>query len=326
MSMKKRMLFAFNPKAGRSVIKEYLLEIVETFVAADYDVTIRTTQYAGELPNIIKEQAPGFDLLVTSGGDGTLNETVNGLMENNLSIPFGFIPAGTVNDFATTLRLSKNMPQAARDIVNGVVFPCDACVFQDRYFSYVAAFGSFTEVSYETPQAYKNLLGKVAYALDAIGRVPSIRSHRMRLEFDGQVIEDDYLFGMVSNSISVGGMPLNSNREVWMNDGILEVMLIKKPTLPFNIRDAADSIRTLEINSPFLTTFKVKEVTVTNLDEEDVPWALDGEYGGCDRVVKVGVRKQALNIMVSRQPDVAVPQQWLDITTDADDTEKGVQE
>lgn len=308
----RKLLFLFNPQAGKGAIKEHLLGIITTFSDAGFEVTVQTTRYTGHLPQLICDKVPVYDLLVTSGGDGTLNETVNGLLQNGYQIPFGYIPAGTINDFATTLKLSKNMLQAAKDIVSsdaqGSVFPCDVGVFQDKYFSYVAAFGAFTDVSYQTPQSSKNLLGKAAYVLEAISRVPTLKAYRMRFEFDGQVIEDEFLYGMVSNSVSVGGMPLNKKRAVSMNDGLLEVLLIKKVALPVDLEAAINSLQKLEVagadpdlpevDSPFFYAFKVKNLRVLTLGEERVPWTLDGEYGGDDRDITIGVAPQALNILV----------------------------
>lgn len=298
--MEKKLLFVFNPHAGRAAIREHLLEIIKTFVGAGYEVTVQTTQHSGELPDILRRKAAGYDLVVTSGGDGTLNESVNGLVLNGLTVPFGYIAAGTVNDFATTLRLSKNMSQAARDIIHGTVFSCDVGRFQNRCFAYVAAFGAFTDVAYQTPQASKNLLGRTAYIFEAIGRLPTLKSYRMRFEFDGQAIEDDFLFGMISNSVSVGGMPLNVQRDVSMDDGILEVLLVKRPGIPFDPAAATASLRNMEVNSPFFYAFKVRSLRVLTLENENVPWTLDGEYGGDDRDIAIGVYSKALKILVPK--------------------------
>ncbi len=300
--MNKKLLFLFNPQAGKGAIRDQLLDIITTFSDAGYEITVQTTRYAGHLPELIAQKAAGFDLLVTCGGDGTLNETINGLLHSGLKMPVGYIPAGTVNDFATTLKLSKNMAQAAKGIVNSTVFPCDIGIFQRRYFSYVAAFGAFTDVSYQTPQSSKNLLGKAAYVLEAIGRLPTLKTYRMRFEHDDQVIEDEFLYGMVSNSISVGGMPLNKNRSVSMNDGLLEVLLIKKPALPFDVEAALTSLQTLDGDSPFFYSFKVNKLRVINLSENSVPWTLDGEYGGNDRDITIGVAPCALNILIPNEP------------------------
>lgn len=296
--MAKKMLFLFNPQAGKAAIREHLLDIITCFSNAGYDISICATQYAGHLPELIRQKAGDFDLLVTSGGDGTLNETVNGLLHSGLSLPVGYIPAGTINDFATTLKISKNMVQASKDIVNGSVFPCDVGRFQKKYFTYVAAFGAFTDVSYQTPQSSKNLLGKAAYVLEAIGRLPTLKSYRMRFSYDNTVIEDEFLFGMVSNSITVGGMPLNRYRTVSMHDGLLEVLLVRKPSLPFDVEAAISSLQTLDTNSPFLYSFKVRELHVTALTEEPLPWTIDGEYGGNDRELDIGVVPAALNILI----------------------------
>ena len=300
--MSKKLLFLFNPQAGKGAIRDHLLDIITTFSDAGYELNVQTTRYSGHLVELIAEKAAGYDLLVTSGGDVTLNETINGLLRNGLPLPVGYIAAGTINDFATTLKLSKNMSHAAKGIVNGSVFSCDVGIFQDRYFSYVAAFGAFTDVAYQTPQNTKNLLGKAAYVLEAIGRLPTLKTYRMRFEYDDQVIEDEFLFGMVSNSISVGGMPLNKNRSVSMNDGLLEVLLVKKPTLPFDVEAAISSLQTLDGDSPFFYSFKVKQLRVVTLGESNVPWTLDGEYGGNDRDITIDVAPQALNILVPNDP------------------------
>ncbi len=302
--MSKKLFFAFNPHVGKAAIKEHLLSIITTFVEAGYEVTVQTTQQAAELPDIIREKAAGYDLLVTSGGDGTLNESINGIITGGIQIPFGYIPAGTVNDFATTLRLSKNMDQAARDIIRGVVFPCDVGKFQQSYFSYVAAFGAFTDVAYQTPQSSKNLLGKAAYVFEAIGRLPTLKSYRMRFECQDRVIEDDFLFGMVSNSVSVGGLPLNEHRAVSMNDGVLEVLLVKKPVLPTDINAAIASLQNMETESPFFYSFKAKKLRVLTLDEAPVPWTLDGEYGGNDKDITIEVCPRALSILVPPEAKV----------------------
>lgn len=305
--MEKKLLFVFNPSAGRGAIKEHLLDIVKTFVESGYEITIQTTQHSGELPEILKQKAKNYDLVVTSGGDGTLNESVNGLIANDLKMPFGYIPAGTVNDFATTLKLSKNMSKAAKDIVNGIPYYCDVGRFQNKCFAYVAAFGAFTDVAYQTPQVSKNLLGRAAYVFEGIARLPTLKSYHMRFEFDDQIIEDDFLFGMISNSISVGGMPLNERRDVSMDDGILEVLLVKLPTIPFDAAAASQSLENMEVNSPFFYAFKVRSMRIINLSETVVPWTLDGEYGGDDREITVGVYNKALQILVPQKRKAEIP-------------------
>lgn len=300
--MAQKLLFLFNPQAGKAAIRDHLLDIITAFSAAGFETTVFSTQYSGHLPELIAQKAGQYDLLVTSGGDGTLNETVNGLLRNGLSTPVGYIPAGTINDFATTLKISKNMPQAAHDIINGNIFPCDVGRFQSRYFSYVAAFGAFTDVAYQTPQSTKNLLGKAAYVLEALSRLPTLKSYRMRFSYDNTVIEDEFLFGMVSNSVSVGGMPLNKYRTVSMNDGLLEVLLVRKPAIPFDVESAIASLSNLDANSPFFYSFKVRELHIQTLGEEAVTWTLDGEYGGSDKEIDIGVVPSALNILVPPDP------------------------
>ncbi|MEG2054670.1 MAG: YegS/Rv2252/BmrU family lipid kinase, partial [Oscillospiraceae bacterium] len=201
---RERMLMLINPHSGQTTLKNKLLDIIDLFVKNNYEVTVRTTQYGGEIPQIIKNDSFDYDLLISCGGDGTLNESVTGIMNYNRDLLFGFIPAGTVNDFAASVHIPKNdMLAAAQSIIDGKEFDCDIGVFNDRYFTYIAAFGAFTAVSYETPQDFKNLLGRAAYILEGIASVPNIKSYHIKVTSPKSVFEDDFIFGMISNSISV---------------------------------------------------------------------------------------------------------------------------
>ena len=201
----KKMLFIVNPRSGKGQIKNNLLEILDIFNKAGYEPTMHITQSVLDAKETVKAKAADYDVVVCSGGDGTLNETVSGLMEEGIEIPLGYIPAGSTNDFASSLRIPRNMKKAAQLITEGRLFQCDVGTFNERYFNYVAAFGAFTEVSYATPQQMKNVLGHQAYILEAMKKLMSIKPATMILEHDGGRIEGEFLYGMISNSTSVGG-------------------------------------------------------------------------------------------------------------------------
>ena len=205
MDMKKKLLFVFNPCSGKAQIKNQLLDIVDTMVKADYEVTIYPTQCAGDAKEKVEAYAGNYDLVVCSGGDGTLDEVVTGMMQCKAKVPLGYIPAGSTNDFASSLGIPKDMEKAAEAAVTGKPFPCDVGLFNGDYFVYVAAFGLFTEVSYKTSQEWKNVLGHAAYILEGAKCLHDIPSFMMQVEYNNMRIQDEFIYGMITNSTSVGG-------------------------------------------------------------------------------------------------------------------------
>lgn len=294
--MQKTLLFLVNPKAGRAEIKNNLLEVIDQFVKHDWKVVVRTTQYSGELIEIIKGEAGQYDLVVCSGGDGTLNEAVGGLLQSGSRPYLGYIPAGTTNDFAVSLGIPRNALQAAETIVSGQPFSCDVGLFNDRHFVYVAAFGAFTEVSYSTPQQFKNALGRAAYILEGIKHLAEIKSYQLTVEHNGETISGEFIFGMLSNSISVGGFKMNSKAHVSMNDGLLEVLFVKKPRNPMELQGAIAALLLNDFNNPCLYAFHTSELRI--FAAEEIPWTLDGEFGGELQNVHIEVLHKAYEIMV----------------------------
>ena len=299
----KELLLLVNPKAGKAEVKQNLMEIVDILVKAGWRVVIRTTQYSGEVTDIIKDEGSRYSMVVCAGGDGTLNEAVRGLIDLAAQPMLGYIPAGTTNDFATSLALPKNnLLQAAEIAANGVPFCCDAGLFNLRPFVYVAAFGIFTEVSYSTPQQSKNVLGHAAYILEGLKSLADVKSHELIIVTDGQVISGEFLFGMVSNSISVGGFKMNSKSKIEMNDGLLEVVLVRKPRNPAELQGAVAALlrgefTTLdEHRATCLYTFRTQKLQV--FSKEPISWTLDGEYGGDLQSVTISVKPKAYHIMV----------------------------
>lgn len=296
---KKKLLFVLNPFSGKGQIRNKLLDIVDIFVKNDYRVTIHTTQCPQDAMNLVEKKAGNYDLVVCSGGDGTLDETVTGMMRREPRVPIGYIPAGSTNDFAGSLKIPKRMEKAAEVAVEGVPFACDIGSFNGDYFVYIAAFGLFTDVSYETSQELKNRIGHAAYILEGLKRLPAIQSYHMRVEYEDQVIEDDFIYGMVSNSTSAGGFKNITGKDVKLDDGMFEVTLIRMPKNPLELNAIIASLtskRENRENTELIYSFKAD--TLRFISEEQIPWTLDGEYGGSHREVVVQNEKQAVQLMV----------------------------
>lgn len=296
MDMKKRLLFILNPFSGKAQIKNQLLEIVDIMVKAGYEVTVYPTQAQGDAIHKVEEEAEAYDLLVCSGGDGTLDEVVTGMMHRGLTMPLGYIPAGSTNDFATSLGIPKDMVKAANAAVAGKEFPCDIGSFNGDYFVYVAAFGLFTDVSYKTSQEWKNVLGHAAYILEGVRSLHDIPSFRMQVEYDNTRLQDEFIYGMISNSTSVGGFKGMTGKDVLLDDGVFEVTLIKKPKNPIELNEIIASLINLVDDTDMVYSFKTDEVKFTA--SEDIPWTLDGEYGGAHAEVAVTNLCQTVKIMV----------------------------
>lgn len=296
---KKRLLFIFNPKAGKGQIRNNLLDIIDTFVKAGYEVNARPTQYAGEAVEIARDRSAEYDLVVCSGGDGTLDEVVTGIMKSGKRRQIGYIPAGSTNDFANSLGLPKNMKSAADVVVGGQPYACDIGSFNDNSFVYIAAFGLFTEVSYETSQEIKNVLGHMAYILEGVKKLAAIKSYRMKITTQDTVIEDDFLYGMVTNSISVGGFKGITGKFVDLSDGVFEVTLIKRPKSLEELNQIIGALTLRDIDAAQMYCFKTSYLKIET--QEEVAWTLDGEFGGRHTEVIIKNLKQALEIMVPEE-------------------------
>lgn len=294
---KKRMLFIYNPRAGKAKIRSNLLDIIDIFTKADYEVTAYPTQARGDGLMAVKERRSGsYDIIVCSGGDGTLDEVVTGMMQCVDRIPIGYVPAGSTNDFANSLGIPKNMIRAAQAIVSGKTFQCDVGAFNDDVFVYIAAFGIFTDVSYETPQDVKNLLGHMAYILEGMRRLSTVKSYKMRVESEELVTEGEFLFGMITNSTSVGGFKRITGKYIELDDGKFEVTLIKKPGNAIELNQIMTALLTGNINTQCMYCFKSSSLKIYS--DEEVAWTLDGEFGGKHKKVEILDDKQALQILV----------------------------
>ena len=297
----KKMLFLYNPNAGKGLLRAKLADVLDIFVRAGYEITVYPTQCYRDGYKKIKKMADEYDLVVCSGGDGTLDEVVTGMMKREHKIPIGYIPTGTTNDFASSLHISRDILQAADDAVNGTPFPCDIGTFNNDVFVYVAAFGLFTDVSYQTDQTLKNMLGHVAYVLEGMKRLANIPSYKIKITHDGEVIEGEFMIGMVTNSKQVAGFRNIMGKQVFFDDGEFEVMLIKRPKNPLELQAIITALLIESFDTEYMYTFKAKKIKFEA--EEEIPWTLDGEFGGQHETVRICNQKQALEIMVAPGED-----------------------
>ncbi len=300
--MSRKLLFTLNPHAGKSAVRDCFLDLVDGFVRDGFDVSVYTSQKPHELPDYIAARAGNYDMLVACGGDGTLNEAVNGLMRCPEPPDFCYIPAGTVNDFASSLGIPKDMVRAGRLAAEGVPFHCDIGQFGERYFAYVAAFGAFTDVSYQTPQQSKQVFGKLAYIAEGIKRLPDLSPYRLRVRWGDQELSGDFLYGMVSNSTSVAGMKF-AEEHIYLNDGLFEVVLVRYPRNLLERQAILNGLLKRETVPELLYFFRTPKLEV--LAETPIPWTLDGEFGGSVEQVEIQNRRSALRIQVSG--DAALP-------------------
>lgn len=295
--MKKKMLFIYNPRAGKSQIRSNLLDMIDIFVKAGYEVTAYPTQAQGDGIRAVTERQIGYyDMIACSGGDGTLDEVVTGMMRCEKRLPIGYVPAGTTNDFAGSLGIPRSMEKAARVIVDGRSFRCDVGGFNENIFVYIAAFGLFTDVSYETRQDMKNVLGHMAYVLEGMRKLSKVKSYAMKVTSGDRAIEGDFIFGMITNSLSVGGFKKITGDNVKLDDGVFEVTLIRRPGNPVELNTIMAAMVNRNIDTDLMECFTASELQIESAEE--IAWTLDGEFGGRHSRVEIQNYKQALEIRV----------------------------
>ena len=292
-----KTLFIYNPNAGMMQIKSHLYNILNIFASAEYDLTVYPTKKSGEIAEYLKNNALKFDLIVCSGGDGTLNETINGLLSLNSEKlpPLGYIPAGSTNDYASSIKIPKVMEKAAELIVNGKVQSYDVGKLNSKYFIYVAAFGAFTRVSYDTPQDVKNVFGHLAYLVEGVKSLSEIKAQKIKVKLDDTVVEGNFIFGMITNTLQVGGVYKLNPKEVSLDDGLLEVMLVKEPKDVVEFNEIASFLLGGIKNSSLVLTFKAHNIIIES--KESIPWTIDGEYGGSYNRTIIQDKQKAINII-----------------------------
>lgn len=293
----KRLLFIYNPQAGKGVIKPHLANVVDIFTKAGYLVTVWPTQGKADAAHVTARQGWWYDRVVCCGGDGTLSETVSGLLTLDAPPVLGYIPAGTTNDFAKNLGLPRGVEKAAAVAAEGTPRPCDMGRFNDRTFVYVAAFGVFTDVSYDTPQEFKSAFGHLAYVLEAATKLGDLgRGYHLTVEHDGGTLEGDFIYGMVTNTNSVGGFQIFPASQVSLDDGVFEVVLVRQPKNVADLQDALVSlVRQNHEESRQVEAFHTSRLKVTAA--EALPWTLDGEYGGDPEAARIENLHKAITLV-----------------------------
>ena len=291
----KNLMLIVNPYSGRGLSRNALGTIVSLFCAGDYAVTVFSTQY-GTPEELVREYAGRYDLIVCVGGDGTFSGVAAGLMQLEAPPPFGYIPAGTSNDMASTLALSKDPAAAVRSVLNGRPVPLDIGCMGGSVFTYIAAFGAFTGVSYSTKQSAKRALGHLAYVLGGLASVTAIRPRHTIVEYDGGTLEGNYIFGGVTNSTSIAGFVKLDCRDVDLGDGLFEVILVKNPMNAAELGNTVASILNHTYHSENVCLLHTKRIRFTF--DEDVDWTRDGENGGRHRMLEIENRRHALQIII----------------------------
>ena len=296
----KRIYFIYNLKSGKGTIRSKLGDVIDLCTKAGYEVTARSTQSRMDACTVAEYAClQNYDMIACSGGDGTLNEVVHGVMNSGMSVPIGYIPSGSPNDFSRGLGIPRGIVNADGWMLQGGRYVCDVGQFNDKYFMYVAAFGALVSVTYETPQQTKNVLGHAAYILNGITRLNTIRSYHMRVEYDGECIEDNFIFGMVTNSASVAGMISLEN--FLLDDGVYEVTLVKTPRNPLDLHKIVNSLLNIkeDLDTRQIKCFRASRISFTSA--EPVPWTVDGECGGDVTQAEVINLKRAVTFAVGQQ-------------------------
>lgn len=290
----RKLLFVFNPAAGRGKVKGKLFDIVDAFIKQGFRVSIYPTQHKGDATSIIKNEAGTFDLLVCAGGDGTLNEVVSGLMQSGKSVPIGYIPAGSMNDVGHSFKISRNIMSAVDNILTGKPYAMDIGRFNDRYFIYVAAFGAFTDIPYTTSQKNKNAIGNLSYYLEGIKKLSDLKEKRVKIKYNDKVLEDKFLVGLVTNSLYIGGFKNVNYEKTSLNDGLLEALLIKMPKNIYDLQMIVSALLSYKIVPNYMYYIQAPKLEIIS---ESMEWTLDGEYGGAHTEVIIENTNKAIQII-----------------------------
>lgn len=299
LHLEKKLFFIYNPHAGKENIKGKLYGIIQAMSDAGYAITIYPTRAPQDAIEQIRNLPDDYDLVVCSGGDGTLDEVMTGMMHRKHKIPVGYIPAGSCNDFARSLQIPNNMDRAAEIAVRGVNYAIDVGSLNERNFIYVAAFGIFTDVSYTTKQEVKNVLGHMAYVLEGMKQLMNVKSYQLKVTSDEASFEGDFLFGMITNSKSVGGFKSIVGKNVIFDDGVFEMTFITRPKNPMELQEILAALLIEQIDTKYMYSFRSSRVVIES--EEPVPWTLDGEFGGEHTRVEITNNQRAVEIRMPEE-------------------------
>lgn len=292
----KKLLFIVNPVTARADITPHMIDVIDLFEKHNFEVTVHITQNADDARNITAALGEYYDVVVAAGGDGTLNQTVSGIFGLKKKPKLGYIPAGTTNDFALSWGIPKEPLKAAESIVTTDPVPTDVSLFCGRPFIYVAAFGAFTEVSYQTSQQLKQSLGRTAYIVEGIKSLNTIKPWKMRIEHDSGVVDGEFLYGMISNTRRVGGFELKMKENISISDGLMEVILIKKPDNPTDNAKMLGAVLAQDTSSEFIKFAHTRRVKFES--EFALPWTVDGENGGSFNSGSAEIVEHAIELFI----------------------------
>ena len=292
----RKLLLIINPVAGRNQAQADLFKMVRVFAEHDCEVTVYPTRGPQDCTRKVLADAGRFDLVVCCGGDGTLNEMVSGMMQREDPVPMGYIPLGSTNDFAASLHLPSHVEEAALRCVEGTAFHMDVGSLNDRYFNYIAAFGAFTEASYATPQQIKNALGHLAYILEGIKSLGRLQPIHVRITADGESFEEDYLFGAVTNTVSLGGVLRLDPSRVLLDDGMYELLLVKNPQNPAEAQAMLSALMLQNYDGPLVRMLRASDILFES--NHEISWTIDGEFGGSFSTTHILNNKNAVTLMV----------------------------
>ena len=294
--MKKRLFFVVNPTAGKGKIKNKLCDIIDLFIQHEYHVSVHITQAKEDAYEVVKRKGQHFDLIVCSGGDGTMNEVIRAMHEKQIDALFAYIPTGTTNDFATTMKLSKNPMTCAKQIMRGNHYTIDIGTINSISFAYICAFGVFSDVSYTTPQTSKNILGHSAYVLEGMKQFMNMNEYRLQIEHDGEIVEDDFCYGMITNSMSIGGIHFFNEENIETNDGYFECLFIKRPNNPIDLQQLLSAFINKDVSKcPRMFAFKAKDIHIQS--ETPLDFNVDGEFAGTFKQCAIHNNHSAITIL-----------------------------
>lgn len=289
----KNVLYIYNPVSGRGKSGAELHKAIEILSANNYRVVVRPTQPDLLPEDIIKEELPS-DIIVCSGGDGTLNHTINGIMALEQRPEIGYIPAGSINDFAHSVGINKDVKKNALAIAQNDAFYYDIGRFGNKYFNYAAGFGYFTALSYSAPQELKNIIGHSAYYLEALKHIPIGEKYHAKIVLPEEIIEDDFALCIISNSFRIAGFSVMEKAHVELDDGLMELFLVKAPKNPLDLQNILGAFLLQNFDGPYIKIIKTTRASFEF--SEETPWTLDGEYGGSVKKADISVIPRAIGI------------------------------
>ncbi len=297
--MKKLLLLA-NFYSGKGIVKLNIADIIDYYNSKGFEVTVYSSQYSGHIKDIVEKTGSAYDNIVCCGGDGTLNETINGIMTLDKRPLLGYIPCGSTNDFANSIGIPSVVEESYKTAIDGQCFTIDVGKINDRFFSYVAGFGLFTNISYETPQTIKNILGYQAYILTGLKEITNIRTYPIKVTYDKGVVEDDVMLALVSNSNSIAGMKRLFENYANLNDGLFEVLLVKKPKNTSLLKNIVSCLveKNFDDNDMFYS-FKTNKLVITS--QNYIKWTVDGEYSGDYNKAVIEVVPSAVDILINSE-------------------------